>query len=143
MTATLKHAQLTERIIGVFYEVYNELGSGFVESVYREAMTIALSESGLPVEREFPLSVFFRGCNVGDFRIDLLVNRAVLLELKVARALDRSHEGQILNYLKATEIEVGLLLNFGHRPEFRRLVFSNEEKKIRANPRKSAVGSSS
>ena len=142
MTTSLKHADLTDRIIGVFYDVYNELGTGFLESVYREAMVIALAQSGLVVEREFPFAVYFRGHKVGDFRADLIVNRAVSEELKTARTLDRSHEGQVLNYLKATEIEVALLLNFGSRPEFRRRVFSNEQKAIRENPRKSAVGSS-
>jgi|SRR5438105_9458958 len=140
MPTELKHSELTDKIIGVFYDVYNELGCGFLESVYREALLIALRDSGLHAEREFPIPVFFRGQSVGNFHADLLVNRLVLLELKVARTLDRSHEGQLLHYLKGTEIEIGLLLNFGQRPEFRRLILDNQQKKIRENPRQSAVG---
>ena|SRR5947208_10615980 len=140
MPTELKHSELTDKIIGIFYDVYNELGCGFLESVYRESMLIALREAGLQAEREVPVPVFFRGRSVGDFRADLLVNRLVLIELKVARSLDRAHDGQLLHYLKATEIEIGLLLNFGQRPEFRRLILDNQQKKIRENPRQSAVG---
>ena len=129
-----KHQELTRRIIGVFYEVYNELGQGFLESVYEAAMLIALREAGLKAETQVPIAVYFRGSRVGDFRADLMVENAVLLELKAARALDSSHEAQLLNYLRATEIEVGLLLNFGIKPEFKRLAFDNERKKIRQNP---------
>jgi GxxExxY protein len=125
-----KHQELTRKIIGVFYEVYNELGHGFLESVYEAAMLIALREAGLKVETQVPIGVYFRGNRVGDFRADLMVENAVLLELKAARALDSSHEAQLLNYLRATEIEVGLLLNFGIKPEFKRLAFDNERKKI-------------
>ena len=125
-----KHQELTRKIIGVFYEVYNELGHGFLESVYEAAMPIALREAGLKVETQVPIGVYFRGNRVGDFRADLMVENAVLLELKAARALDSSHEAQLLNYLRATEIEVGLLLNFGIKPEFKRLAFDNERKKI-------------
>ena len=124
-----KHQELTRKIIGVFYDVYNELGHGFLESVYQAAMLIALSEAGLRVETQVPIAVYFRGNRVGDFRADLMVESAVLLELKAARALDPSHEAQLLNYLRATEIEVGLLLNFGVKPEFKRLAFDNERKR--------------
>jgi GxxExxY protein len=121
-----KHQELTRRIIGVFYEVYNELGHGFLEFVYEAA--IALREAGLKAETQVPIAVYFRGNRVGDFRADLMVENAVLLELKAARALGSSHEAQLLNYLRATEIEVGLLLNFGIKPEFKRLAFDNERK---------------
>jgi GxxExxY protein len=114
--------------------VYNELGHGFLESTYAEAMVVALKESGLTAAREVPVPVWFRGNKVGQYFADLLVNNAVLLELKAARTLDRAHEAQLLHYLRATEIEVGLLLNFGIRPQFQRLLFDNERKKIRANP---------
>ena len=124
-----KHQELTRKIIGVFYDVYNELGHGFLESVYQAAMLIALSEAGLRVETQVPIAVYFRGNRVGDFRADLMVESAVLLELKAARAPDPSHEAQLLNYLRATEIEVGLLLNFGVKPEFKRLAFDNERKR--------------
>ena len=136
----LKRRQLTEKIIGVFYDVYNELGHGFLESVYEQAMVIALSAAGLKVERQFPLIVTFRGRVVGDFRADLLVERAVILELKAAAGIDPAYEAQLLNYLRATEIEVGLLLNFGPKPQFKRLVFENSRKQIRVYSRESAAG---
>jgi GxxExxY protein len=119
----LRHSEITEPIIGAFYEVYNELGHGFLESVYREAMVIALRAKGLEVEREKTVSVRFRNESLGVFRADLVVGSAIIIELKCARALDASHEAQLLNYLKTTGFEVGLLLNFGARPAFKRLVF--------------------
>jgi len=130
----LKHSDLTEKIIGVFYDVYNELGHGFLESTYAEAMVVALAQSGLTASREIPLPVWFRGKKIGQYFADMIVEGAVLLELKAARTLDSAHQAQLLHYLKATEIEVGLLLNFGLRPQFRRLLFDNERKKIRENP---------
>ena len=126
--ANLKHRELTDKIIGVFYDVYNELGHGFLESVYEAAMAIALAETGLDVERQHPIPVWFRGQQVGDFRADVLVQKAVILELKAGRALEPSHEAQLLNYLRATPIEVGLLLNFGPQPQFKRLAFPNDRK---------------
>jgi GxxExxY protein len=131
---TLKHSKLTEKMIGVFYDVYNELGYGFLESTYAEAMVIALQDAGLMVAREVPVSVWFRGRKAAQYFADLLVEGRVLLELKCARTIDSAHEAQLLHYLRATEIEVGLLLNFGMRPQFRRLLFDNERKKIRENP---------
>ena len=138
--AGLKHAGVTEKIIGIFYDVYNELGYGFLECVYEESLVIALYEAGLTANRQIPLPVWFRGHKVGEFRADLLVENSVLLELKSARSLDPAHEAQLLHYLKSTEIEVGVLLNFGSRPQFRRLLFDNERKKIRGNPWKSVAG---
>jgi hypothetical protein len=117
----LKHRELTEKIIGVFYDVYNELGHGFLETIYEQALAIALAQQ------------------VGDFRADMRVDGKVLLEIKAARAIDQAHEKQLLNYLRATDIEVGLLLNFGVKPQFRRLVYENERKKIRVDPRESAA----
>jgi GxxExxY protein len=134
LPAPLKHSTVTEKIIGVFYDVYNELGYGFLESTYAEAMVIALNQSGLRAIREVPVSVWFRGKKVGQYFTDMVVENAVLLELKAARSLESAHEAQLLHYLRATEIEVGLLLNFGLRPQFRRLLFDNERKKIRENP---------
>ncbi len=135
----LKHHDLTERIIGLFYDVYNELGHGFLESVYEQALAIAFAQTGTTVERQVPVLVWFRGQKVGDFRADMMVERKVLLELKAARTIDEAHEKQLLNYLRATDIEVGLLLNFGVKPQFRRLVYENERKKIRVDPRESAA----
>ena len=129
-----KHREITQKIIGVFYEVYNELGHGFLESVYEKSLEVALNSMGLKVCRQIEIPVSFRGQRVGVFTADMLVEDCVLLELKAARALDSSHEAQLLNYLRATEIEVGLLLNFGLKPEFKRLIFDNPRKSIRGKP---------
>lgn len=135
----LKHGEITDAIIGAFYDVYNELGHGFLESVYRDALAVVLLSKGLSVEREKTAQVRFRGQTVGLFRTDLVVQQCVIVELKCARMLDRVHEAQLLNYLKATEFEVGLLLNFGTRPQFRRMLLDNDQKKIRENPCQSVV----
>lgn len=135
----LKHEGLTDKIIGIFFDVYNELGYGFLESVYEHAMLVALRGAGLAAERQVSIPVWFRGVQVGDFCADILVEGKVFLELKAARNLEKAHESQLLNYLKATEIELGLLFNFGQRPEFRRLLFDNPRKKIRENPCKSVA----
>jgi GxxExxY protein len=137
----LKHEEVTGRILKVFYEVYNELGHGFLESVYESAMEIALKEAGLGVERQVPISVHFRRQVAGEFRADLLIEGVVIVELKATRALDQSHQAQVLNYLRATEIEVALLLNFGEKPDFKRLLFDNPRKQIRANPCSSVADS--
>jgi GxxExxY protein len=123
-----KHQELTQIILGVFYEVYNELGHGFLESVYQEAMLVALRQKGAMVEGQSPLPVWFRGERIGDFRADLIVGNAVIVELKAGRDLDPVHDAQLLNYLRASELEVGLLLNFGPAPRIKRLVFANEKK---------------
>ena len=136
----LRHGDLTEKIIGVFYDVYNELGYGFLESVYEASLFLALQEAGLTVERQVAIPVWFRGQKVGEFRADLRVNGFVLLELKCSRVLDVAHEAQLLHYWRATEVEVGLLLNFGEKPQFKRLVFDNARKRIRVNPCKSVAG---
>ena len=128
-----KHKQITDKIIRGFYDVYNELGHGFLESVYERSLEIALNSSGLKVCRQIQIPVWFRGKPVGDFTADMLIEDSVLLELKAARALDSSHQAQLLNYLRATEIEVGLLLNFGLKPEFKRLIFDNPRKAVRGN----------
>jgi GxxExxY protein len=130
----MKHAELTEKIIGVFYDVYNELGHGFLESTYAEAMAIAFDEAGFTAAREIAVPVWFRGKRAGQYFADLLVEDTVLLELKATRTIESAHEAQLLHYLRATHVEVGLLLNFGVRPQFRRLLFDNERKKIRGNP---------
>jgi GxxExxY protein len=135
----LKHSALTEKIIGVFYDVYNESGHGFLESTYSEALAVALYESALTTAREVPVPVWLRGKKVGQYYADLIVEGVVLLELKAARTLDSVPEAQLLHYLRATEVEVGLLLNFGLRPQFRRLIVDNERKKIRENQCESAA----
>jgi GxxExxY protein len=133
MKTDLKHGSLTERILGVFYDVYNELGHGFLESVYHRSLVVALETAGLRVASRVAIPVWFRGHRVGHFEADVVVEGCVLLELKAARGLDSSHRAQLLNYLRATDIEVGLLLNFGERPEFKRVVFENLKKTTR-NP---------
>ncbi|HXZ79671.1 MAG TPA: GxxExxY protein [Terriglobales bacterium] len=127
----LKHGDVTAKVIRVFYDVYNELGHGFLESVYQQSMAIALTEVGLEVQCQVPIPVWFRGHRIGDFRSDIVVERSVLLELKAAKALDPAHQAQLLHYLRATEIEIGLLLSFGLRPQFLRLLFDNDRKKTR------------
>ena len=131
MNADLKYFVLTQKIIGVFYDVYNELGTGFLESVYQKSLALALESAGLTVRRHIDIPVWFRGHQVGQFEADLLVEKCVLLELKAARALGSAHQAQLMNYLRATEIEVGLLLNFGPKPEFKRLAYDNSRKRIR------------
>jgi GxxExxY protein len=127
-----KYSELTDAVIGVFYDVYNELGFGFLESVYRNALRLALLEKGLTIEEEVAVSVFFRGHNVGDFRADLVVNGILLLELKTAERIVPAHEAQLLNYLRSTSLELGLILNFGPRPQVRRLVLENARKHLLA-----------
>jgi len=124
----MKHQDLTEKLIGVFYEVYNELGYGFLESVYQKAYTMVLAEQGIPFEQQPAMCVRFRGVEIGEFRADLIVESLVILEFKAARMIENSHERQLYNYLRATDLEVGLLFNFGPRPVFRRLILENDRK---------------
>lgn len=127
-----KHSELTQTIIGIFYEVYNELGFGFLETVYRKSMQFALEEKGLFVQSEAPIAVFFRGRNVGDFRADLVVNQCVLLELKTADRIIPAYESQAMNYLRGSSLELALILNFGPRPGMRRLILETARGKTRA-----------
>ncbi len=138
-TDRFKYKDITEIILRSFYEVYNELGDGFLESVYENALYLVLTGYGLSIERQKYISVFFRGNIIGDFKTDLIANEKVIVELKAVRTLDPAHEAQLINYLKATDIEVGLLLNFGRRPEFKRFVYDNKRKNISANQRKSVA----
>jgi GxxExxY protein len=124
----LLHGEISDRILGCFYQVYREIGPGFLESVYANGMMLALTEAGLRVEREVPISVYFRGRLVGVFRGDMLVESVVLLELKAAERLDPGYEAQVLNYLRASRIELALLLHFGPRAEFKRLIMTNDRK---------------
>jgi GxxExxY protein len=128
-----KHSELTDLIIAVFYEVYNELGFGFLESVYRKSLCLALLQKGVSVEQEVPVAVFFRGQNVGDFRADLVVNRTILLELKTAEQIIAAHASQVLNYLRSTDLELGLILNFGPKPQVRRLLLDNSRKHAKSH----------
>jgi GxxExxY protein len=131
MEHNLLHKELTDEIIGIFYDVYNELGYGFLEKVYQNAMYYALIERGFKVEAKPKVNVFFREKIVGSYEPDLLVESKITLELKAIELLHPNNERQLLNYLKGTEIEVGLLFNFGIKPQFTRKVFTNENKKLR------------
>lgn len=126
--AGFKHTELTEAIIQAFYRVYNNLGYGFLEKVYRNAMAIELRRMGLNVVTEAPITVYYEGEVVGEYFADLLVEDAVIVELKAVEKLTQEHEAQLLNYLKATQYEVGLLLNFGPQPEKKRRAFDNARK---------------
>lgn len=106
-------SELTERVIGAAYEVHNELGFGFLEAVYQNSLAIALREIGINVAAEQPIKVYFRGHEVGYYVVDLLAAGSVVIELKSVRQLSTTHEVQLVNYLKATGLDVGLLLNFG------------------------------
>ena len=126
---TGKHAELTQTVIRVFYGVYNELGIGFVESIYKECMRQAMRQAGLHVQTEVAIPVSFRGNLVGIFKADRVVEKAVIVELKVCDGLTREHEAQTLNYLRATEMEVALLVNFGPTARFKRLMMDNAKKR--------------
>ena len=128
INTNFKHSELTEIIIQTFHEVYRELGYGFAEVVYRNSLQVALLQKGLEAKTEVPISVRFRGAVVGDFKADLVVNKCVLLELKAADGIVAAHEAQLLNYLRTTSLEVGLILNFGPKPQVRRLIFENSRK---------------
>jgi GxxExxY protein len=131
MTKDLLHKDLTELILKCFYQVYNELGYGFLEKVYENAMMIELREMGLKCANQAPVEVVYRDQNVGHYFADLMINDVVIVELKAAESLCPEHEAQLINYLKATDCEVGLLLNFGKKAQFRRKIFHNELKKKR------------
>ena len=124
-----KYRELTETIIGIFYKVYKNLGYGFLEKVYENAMMLELNELGLHCEKQKPISVFYKSLNVGEYFVDIIVDDKVIIELKAASGLLEEHEAQLLNYLKATEIEIGLLLNFGKKPQLKRQIFENKYKK--------------
>ncbi len=117
----LKHEEITERIIGCAFEVINELGAGFLESVYEKALLLALRQQGLSAMAQRPVEVMFRGECVGDFYADIIVEENVIVELKAVKSIAPEHQAQIINYLNATGIEVGLLINFGNpKLEFKR-----------------------
>ena len=133
----MKCGELTGIIISCFYKVYNDMGYGFLEKVYERAMLIELRDRGIVCTRQHPISVYYDDRLVGEYFADILVEGKVIVELKAATTLIEEHECQLINYLKATDIEIGLLLNFGPKPQFKRKIFSNK------NPRKSAKSASS
>ncbi len=125
-----KNKDLTEKIIMAFYNVYNTLGYGFLEKVYENALMIEFGKLGLSAKAQYPIQVYYEGKIVGEYFADILVEDSVLVEIKAAKNLSLENEAQILNYLKATQIEVGLLVNFGTKPEVTRKAFDNERKRI-------------
>jgi len=133
----MMYEELTGKIIGAFYQVYNDLGYGFLEKVYENALAHKLRQAGLIVQQQHPIQVYYEGLIVGEFYADMLVDDRVILELKTAEAIASAFQAQLINYLKATPIELGLLLNFGPKPEFKRQLLTNDRKpglKPKMNP---------
>ena len=128
MLMPMLHKDLTEKILQAFYVVYNSLGYGFLEKVYENALQLELQEMGLQAVTQQKVIVRYRGQPVGDYIADIIVNDTVVIELKAAVSLQEEHRAQLLNYLKATDKEIGLLLNFGKKPEFKRLIYTNDRK---------------
>ena len=124
------HKHITDKILRAFYNVYNTLGLGFLEKVYENALAIEMRSMGLRVAQQQQLKVYYHGQEVGDYRADLVVEGLVLIELKVADAVREIFMAQLMNYLKATEIEVGMVLNFGPEPKFKRVVGTNDRKRL-------------
>ncbi|MBI5484467.1 MAG: GxxExxY protein [Deltaproteobacteria bacterium] len=128
MNDKLKHNELTDVVISCFYTVYNALGYGFLEKVYENALLHELTKRGVSASCQFPIIVYYDGKTVGEYFADMVVESSLIIEIKAAKNIIPEHEAQLLNYLKATDIEVGLLLNFGPKPEFRRKAFDNSGK---------------
>ena len=126
----MKHEEITEKIIQAFYKVYNTLGYGFLERVYLNALFIELTAMGFKAEKEKRILVYYFGNIVGDYNADLIVEEVIAVELKANECLIEENENQLINYLKATNIEVGLLLNFGKKPQVKRKIFDNDKKKM-------------
>lgn len=122
------YSDKTEKIIQAFYKVYNKLGFGFLEKVYQNALLIELRKIGFDCKSEYPITVFYDVFEVGYYKADILVDNCIIIEVKASEGLTEEYEFQLINYLKATELEIGLLLNFGKNPEFRRKIFTNDKK---------------
>ena len=123
------HQELTKSIIGIFYDVYNEMGHGFLEKVYQNAMIVELQSRGFEIESQKRINVYYKRTIVGEYIPDIIVNNSVIVELKCVEYINESHQAQLINYLKSTECEVGLLLNFGNDPQFLRKIYTNDIKK--------------
>ena len=126
--SSILHQELTKSIIKIFYEVYNELGYGFLERVYQNALYYELKANGFKVEAQKKIKVYYKEIEVGDYFADIIVNDLIILELKAQEYLVEANEFQLINYLKSTSCEVGLLLNFGKKPEFVRKIYQNNRK---------------
>jgi GxxExxY protein len=125
MNESCKSTELTGIILRVYFNVYNYLGYGFLEKVYENAMSIELKKAGLNCLKQVPVPVYYDEIQVGHYFADLMVENEVIVELKACESICEEHEAQLINYLRATQIEIGLLLNFGKKPQFKRKVFSN------------------
>ncbi len=123
------YEDLTQKVIKAYYDVYNKLGYGFLEKVYENAMYLELQKQRLGCEKQKKIDVYYDKVKVGDYYADLIINGLVIIELKAAESLCEEHECQLLNYLRATDKEIGLLLNFGKKPQFKRKIFMNKNKK--------------
>ncbi len=127
----LLHKELSDKIIGAYYNVYNTLGFGFLEKVYENAFAVELKSMNIIFYLQKPIEVYYKSEKVGNYLADIMVEDKIIIELKAAENLCLEHEYQLLNYLKATNIEVGFLFNFGKKPQFKRLVFDNSRKNLR------------
>ena len=130
MMVNMLHGDITDVIIKAFYKVYNIMVYGFLEKVYENAIRFELNLMNINVDQQKHIPVYYRDEHVGNYFADLLVEEPVIVELKAAESLCEEHEAQLLNYLRATNIEVGLLLNFGKEPQFKRKIYTNDNKKI-------------
>ena len=125
------HKSLSDSILKIYYEVYNELGYGFLEKVYQNAMYFELKSQGFKVEAQKQIKVYYKSQMVGEYFADIIVEDLITLELKACECLMDGHQAQLLNYLKVTKVEIGMLLNFGTEPEFKRLIYTNDRKKFK------------
>lgn len=131
----MRYIELTGVVISCFYHVYNVMGYGFLEKVYERALLLELRKRGLACVAQHPISVYYNDAVVGQYFADIFVEGKLILELKAATAIVEEHEYQLINYLKATEIEIGLLLNFGPKPQFKRKIFTNQTRENPQNQR--------
>jgi len=128
----LLYKEITEKIIKAYYKVYNTLGYGFLEKVYENSMAIELRKMGFEVKCQYPITVYYESETVGEYFADIIIDDLIVLELKASKNISEEHENQLVNYLKATKIELGLLMNFGKEAEYKRKVFMNKNKKLKS-----------
>lgn len=126
------HKELSQKVLRAFYNVYNRMGFGFAEKVYENSLLIELRSYGLKCEKQKPINVYYGSEKVGEYYADIVVDDSIILELKAASGIAEEHETQLFNYLRATDAEVGYLLNFGEKPQFKRILFTNDRKAHRA-----------
>ena len=122
------YSDITSEVLNAFYDVYNELGYGFLEKVYKNALFNELTQRGIKCQKEYPISVYYKGVCVGDYYADIMIDDKIILELKAVKTILPEHIAQLNNYLRATNAEVGLLLNFGLEPQKKRIVFTSDRK---------------